>query len=587
MIRRPIAPLTLGSVALLAACAGAPPPPAAMEPSRPLVAFPSRETLRAIPAKPVPPASFEGTSSSLEAWSRPSEGGDDRTDDEKAWTKALREAKGNAATVSPALTCAARDLARFVAAKQGMPDARLTRFLEQRCGATHVSLAVRSRYGAFPEKAKLPPAEVEKLRTQLVAGIEPGSLEEGMEIGIGFAREPEGAAAVVLYGRARAEIEPSSLAVKDGAATIDGTLRVPGELVMGFVNQGRAGVALCRADAKIALPRFSLRCPVDPADAYAAVDVVSRTAKNVLLEPVAHLVVSGQDRAALTYTSPRADEGSAPIDGATFASAYVTELNHARAARGLPAFEHAAPQSEANAAYAGALLDAEAQHDEATATQITLGLMAGWEVPKGPISDAGILTVQVAPVASVGDVIQYSLAMPMGRWVLLRPGGGLLAVGPSIVPDKQGVAAVVTTYQVYDSLDHRADEAALRARIQIARQRLGLAPIAFVDADPATRDLLPLVADGRAQPGYVLQHLMTALAGRGGGAVSGYRLEMMNVELAPLPPELLGPNVSEVMLCITHHKPEGAAWGQLVGFVAFAADGSATRSASAEGAGAM
>src|SRR5437773_10762299 len=100
---------------------------------------------------------------------------------------------------------------------------------------------------------------------------------------------------------------------------------------------------------------------------------------------------------------------------------------------------------------------------------------------------------------------------------------------------------------------------------------MGLAPPARrAKMDQVLRDQLARVHTGQAQPMAVLQEVLETGVSRFGASMRGWVLEATSLNALEIPAEVLRQPTLHLEIGVTHFKPPGAAWAQLVIVVVFA-----------------
>jgi hypothetical protein len=264
---------------------------------------------------------------------------------------------------------------------------------------------------------------------------------------------------------------------------------------------------------------------------------------------------------------------------ADFTAALLDRLNRVRVRAKLAPLTLAPKQSAENARLAGTLVDAEHTHDAATADRIAIGLLAGWNVD-GLIRTGNFFVLQVAPTKDATAWLDFALQRPLGRSVLLDPAARKIAIGPAIPEGVPALGAAVTTYALFESRDHAADEKRVHASISAARTARGASAAVRVGGlDELTNEAM-LVLDKGKPPADALQDVLDVAAHQTGSRVQGYLLETTNLDELPLPSELLTASSLKFALAVTHHRAPGAAWGQYVVFLVVIDPATPTLSAS-------
>ncbi len=177
--------------------------------------------------------------------------------------------------------------------------------------------------------------------------------------------------------------------------------------------------------------------------------------------------------------------------------------------------------------------------------------------------------------------LDYALESPVGRLTLLDPAARQLAVGPAIPGDVAGLAAAVTTYALFESDDHSADEARVLQNLARARGVVGAPPPVRVEGLAELGSESALVLKKGKEPFDALKDILHAAAQGSGDHVSDWVMETSDLDYLDFPPELLAQGELKVVVGVTHHRAPGAAWGQYVVF-ALAIGGPPLRQAATE-----
>jgi hypothetical protein len=151
---------------------------------------------------------------------------------------------------------------------------------------------------------------------------------------------------------------------------------------------------------------------------------------------------------------------------------------------------------------------------------------------------------------------------PTGRWVLFERDAQSVAIGARVLKPS-GLVAMVSTYALFGSLDHRADEKAVFEQLSQVRVQNDLpAPIRVPTSE--VQKAVAQVATGSATTEEALNEAMEGISGRTRRAVTGYVMETNDLDYVTFPDVFLQPGPLEVAVGITHYKPPGAAWAQYV-----------------------
>jgi hypothetical protein len=378
---------------------------------------------------------------------------------------------------------------------------------------------------------------------------------------------------MMIYAVPRARLTPAPLQPDAaGNLTLEGELTEPADYVSGYVNQGRFGVAPCSIDPAVGRPRFRASCPLAPGDATAWVQLFFAQPRRVLAIPFVQVLARRSLEEPLLFR-PESYAGDRPVGSAAeFSAAVVEQLNAVRAQATLPPVGLAAAQSATAARlathYFSATLAPRRRYQDAD--EIAMGLLAGWEVG-GMIRDGHFISNVVANTRDAGRWLTATLAMPLGRTALLAPDIETIALGPLLLSEPNGLGAVITGYRFHHGNDHNQDVARLYARMAEARKRAGQeAPrhLAALDKDMSTE--LQRVNAGQIQPRQAMDEMLADAAARYGRSMRAYLIEATSLDAFEIPPTVARQRHLDLEIGITHHRPQGAAWAQLVILVVYA-----------------
>jgi hypothetical protein len=540
--------------------------------SKPAVVFPTRAEIAAIPAKSPSVEAFGTTDVAVTEWAFEAGAAAEEGayEDASAWGGIARDlvaAHPRTAALSPALRCAAQEIARFYSQHQAFPAESLRRFAVARCGATAPFAMPVVWAGNVP--AAVGDAEIAARARATMAKLAEPHLASGHRrhlLGVAAARTPGHAAVVLVMSDDEARIEPGRRVDAARRITLRGQVRGKYEAVYGLVNQGELGMAHCQTDPGVKLPAFAVTCALAKGDSSAWVQVLARKPDRYLVSPVADALVYEGDAAPASYTAHRFGAPMPVSTPAELSRAITGRLAAVRKAARLAPLAFADKQSAENARLAGTLFDAAIRDDDGVADRAALGLLAGWNV-EGTIRSGGFLLGGVAPTRDAGAWVDFMLELPMGRATLLDPNARLLAVGPAIPEGAEALGAAITTYSLFESDDHAADEALFLRRLTEARQAHGLpAPIVVGGFDEMRAEKASVLREGK-EPKAALDDMLSTVSFGTGAPSSGYVIETSDLETYAIPTELLTQGPMRVLVGITHHRARGAAWGQYVIFV--------------------
>jgi hypothetical protein len=272
------------------------------------------------------------------------------------------------------------------------------------------------------------------------------------------------------------------------------------------------------------------------------------------------------------YAAPRVVAGAED-----FSAAILDGLNGVRAQAGLPSVRLAAAESGSASRLARHYFAAELRAGGGAGPEvdrIALGLLAGWQTT-GMIRGGSFFSGMVPRTRDAAQWLTWALALPLGRTALLSPDVEEVALGPVLLTAPEGLAAVVTGYRFYHGDDHADDVRRLGARLLAARQGLGLpapAPLRR-GMDHVLRQQLALVQAGQQEPSGALQAALHEGVMRVGASMRGLLIEATSLEAVQIPDAILRRRDLSLEIGVSHHKPAGAAWAQLVILIVYADDG--------------
>jgi hypothetical protein len=538
--------------------------------SKPAVVFPTRDEIAQIPSQ-VPRAEAFGIDDvAVETWSFEAQASTDAAayDDASPFGDVVRDlAKRYPASLSPSapLRCAALELARFHAKKAALPTESLRRFVAARCGA--VTSNVTPVYWSVETPAPVADeALAPKVRDGFVGRVAGRFAAGHYLVGVGAARDGKRTSVVALLAPDETRLEPGVLTVDaNRRVTLRGASRVDFAEIGALINRGDVGTAPCTSDPQVTPPRFAVTCELAPGDAFAWVEILGRKQGELLIRELAETLVSEGDRGTIEYSARHVGPPSPVSGGAEFSRALLDGVNRVRTGAHLAPLSLAPEQSASNTRLAGTLVEAARGGDDAVANRAAIGLMAGWDV-HGLIRN-GTFFMGVVGTSDATAWLDFALERPIGRSSLLDPSMRVVAIGPVIPKGGRALGAAVTAYALFGNEDHTAEAARFFGRIAAARAARGLPAPARVEGLGEMEAELARVAREGAAPMDALQATMQVAVARTGQSVHGYTLETNDLDQVPVPDVVLTPGPLRMMVGVTHHRAEGAAWGQYVVFM--------------------
>lgn len=542
--------------------------------SKPVVAFPEPEALAKIERKGARlPAINEGAVP--ESWTvelgaaLPPPG---------AWDQAVEGAAGKAGKkvrFSPVMRCVAREVVRYLHETGKMPPAILRDFLAGACGATTLQFGLQTVAGTAP--AEVTEEAVLESSRKSIDGMVKGLPGDGAEAGFFYERRPKGMHAALVYVRPSATLEPFALVPNEqGEINVAGRVHEQAvQYIAAYVNRGRFGVDACFVDPTVTRPRFKVTCNVAPEDETAAISIVYAQPGRVLAMPVAQMMARKQGVTTLTYRAPaRAAAGAKTPE--EFATGVLAALNRVRQEAGLGAVKLAGEQSATAARVAQAYFAAAMGGGIDDMEIIALGLLAGWNVTSGLIRDGTFVSTLVPETRDPNLWLAATLDLPSGRLALLAPEIEEIALGPALASSPDAAGAVAVGYKFIRGNDHERDVMRVRVRLTLARRKRGLSPPQFLSGlEAPMRDELGRVNAGKLTPRDALDKMLEVGVLRTQAPVRGWLLETTSLDALEIPEEVLRQPDLKIQIGVTHHRPPGAAWAQLVILVIFVDGGGA------------
>ncbi len=561
--------------------------------SKPAVVFPTRAEIAQIPAKPPAPAVFGAKDVAVDEWTvesppLPSEGPYEDASPAGSLVRELMRTRASSVSLSPALRCAAAEIGRFYLKKRALPVDVVRRFIAARCGSETPNIAP-AFWAVDAPPGVSDDAILARARDSLANMIE-GPLAHGFyRVGLALVRDEKHAVVSLVLGEDDARLEPGTRSVDATRhVTLRGTARGEYAQIVGYVNRGAFGIARCEGDPRVHAPRFAVTCDLAPGDSFDWVEILGAKRGHVMLHPLADVMVYEGDPSAVRYKARTFGAPAPVMTPPSFTSALLERVNRARGEAKMPPLVLGSKQSAENERLAGTILDAAVARDDDSADKAAIGLLAGWDVEGGTIRGGQFYLGTVAPTNDASAWLESASEQPIGRMALFAPEARVIAIGPSVPEGGQGLGAVVTTYSLFDSDDHAADEALFFRRIEQVRAARGRGASVRVAASEDMRKLAARVRSDEMVPQAALNEMLTSVSSESGAPAMGYVLETNDLTSADVPEPFLAPARLGVALAITHHRAPGAAWGQYVVFLVLsggeAAPVEATRGVVARGA---
>ena len=284
------------------------------------------------------------------------------------------------------------------------------------------------------------------------------------------------------------------------------TVRVRGTILhaagwlRAYTTAGSASFHACEPARKATavLPDFDLTCRVDVEDAYAIFDMLAAAPDALLGRQVLMLVLPTGRKVSSNFQRLAVSGGAAQ-------ATLLEQFNPVRAKLGRAPLREVPMQSQTAHTLISHYFAAAAKSDLGRTDFITLGMMAGWDVP-GPLRESqflsfrGTLDESGSSFQSGSSFLSQLLFFPSNRAVLLDEDARQVALGTVKDERKKGLWGLLTTYTPFEPRNYRDVEsrAHRRARSPTAgpRQAPG-------DAHRNERSLEPArgrLGEARARP---------------------------------------------------------------------------------------
>lgn len=472
--------------------------------------------------------------------------------------------------VSAAMTCLARQDARFAAEHPGTePPADLRAFMQARCGVPFETVRTRRlsfEPGAFQGLAGRGESS-ERLKGEILSQI--GGTSPQAVCGLGVWKGRDKAVVSVLVGEPALELSPVPFrSGGDGRVEISGVYDQPTEWMIAQVTRGPLGGEACTRTPGSAPGAFGFRCPTNPSDATAVIEVVAASKGSVQGAVLARVLVSPDGSAPTLYQTPTL---VLPASAGDFSSsAVLAGVNALRSRAGLADVLGAPRQDTVTASLFPHLLG---NSDPAVRNEAGLGVIAGWHIEQ-TVRRGTFNTLFHHSDTSLGHVLAGALFFPGFRATVLSPHSDVVSL--AVLNDREtSVRALLSvSYDVFEPGGFAAEELAVFADLDAARANVGLPPVQRVEDERDRAELLESaerVRRGERTPAEELGSMLKHLRNRIGRNVAG-------IVHTPARIDGWSPDFNErffehedlaVAVVVSYFTPPGAAWGRHVVFMLF------------------
>jgi hypothetical protein len=464
------------------------------------------------------------------------------------------------------MACLARQVGGFALARRLRPGPATLAFMSARCGVTEpvrlatVSLELHGGEGDAELQPALSKPVDEHLRELFRRGEQTA--------GIWYGRDEHRALVMLVAAEPAARLEAyPGRPGPDGQVVVRGELLRPAARLSGIVTRGRYGFRACEVDPGVALPRFAVRCEVDPADDAATLEIAAygpgRVSGQVVI--AAQLWTHGDPPVAFARPELTATL-RAPVEG-ELAGTLAALVNQVRREAGLAPLTLARAQSETAAALAPRYFEAAARRDEPAMEAIVLGLRAGWQV-EGAVRGGTFAAARSDDPRDAGRLVAVALSRPSGREALLHPEASILAVGARA--EERSLGVVFATYALHDPQRAAAEAQAVLARLDAERTRRGLGKLEPYPAlAPRVAEVAAALERGDADLHEAAKGIMPrdGKPGRPDPALGfGQRYSWVGagerLEAIQLPAPLLEARSLQASVAVGHCRLRGSPWAE-------------------------
>ena len=416
--------------------------------------------------------------------------------------KQLAQQRGDV-VLTESMQCYAREIGRFVARYGELPEEDLQAFAAGRCGVLPIA---PSLLYALPA-AELPYDAAMKFFDDALTKIPASS-----ELGIWRGSEADRHVVLATFGPPKVRLSSIDSTPESGRSVrIRGTILGPTAWLRAYTGEGALGFHACEPTRYVIalLPDFDMTCKVAVEDPYAVLDLLAAAPQALLGRQVLTLVLS--TGRPLPSTFHRLTVYGVPSSGTL-----LEQFNAVRAKLGHGALREAPTQSRTAHALIPHYFAAAANRDFTNLDFITLGVMAGWDVP-GPLRDSQFMSFRGAVAGGAPSFLSQLLFFPSNRAVLLDANAQQAALATWQDEKNKGVWGLLATYTPFEPRNYPEVETALLDELDRQRQARGMPPVVRADTRE-TQGILEHIMDklarGDVSPLEGLQQAMRTLSRR-------------------------------------------------------------------------
>jgi hypothetical protein len=465
-------------------------------------------------------------------------------------------AGGRSIVLTESMQCYAREIGRFVAQYGGLPEDDLQAFAAGRCGV--LPIAPSFDY-SLPSEAPDDDAALTYLR-DVIAKV-PAPSELGIWRGEG---QRSRHVLLAAFGQPKMKLASVERAGGDLAVRVRGTILAPSRWIRAYSGEGDLRFHACRPTpgAVALLPDFDMSCLLASSDAYTVLEMLAGAPEAPLGRQVLMLIVpSGRP---LPSTFQRI-----AIAGLPSRSGLLERFNAVRAQVGQAPLLEVPLQSRTAHALVPHYFAAASNKDFARLDFITLGMMAGWDVP-GPLRDSKFLSFRGAMGDDDSSLLSQLLFFPSNRAVLLDNEARHAAIAAWRDDRNQGTWGLLATYTTFAPRPYPDVEAALLDELDHQRRARGRPRVLRVESPEATRllgHLMEKLARGEMTPMAGLDRTVRTLSSRLRQPLLGQASMALAVDgwRPVFSDELVDAEPVAVVTKVGFYAAAGDHWGQYVG----------------------
>jgi hypothetical protein len=544
-------------------------PPATQEQSAPTSAFPSKDELASIPDATVPQSAKESNAVRVSNWksttmtaSQTNELSYPETPLTTYFLKIAGQTK-HKVHLSAGLHCSALELGTFTLNFGGRPTQKLERLIHGRCGNTVSSISSFRMAGTI--NADMSEAELVQRWQSELQKFFTSVLKDSHDniVAVRLVRKEKKAEIIVLSAYQQMVINPVLL-VTDNVTSLQITGKVLSKSaghVTGLVNKGKTQFAECGVDPMVHFPNFKLNCPVFNNDTHHWIQLGWRP-KNRMLMTSGAMILMHQSNWEPTL-SDAAGEGQAQFSGdiQTQRAEIIKEINDIRKEASLPALVLEAKESVTHQRLLGPLMKARTESDFRTADKISLGLMAGWDVPS-VIRNGSFLLSASFRNRNFKEWLDDTMDIPIGRATIMSPESTAIAIGVTTEANSQFVATALTTYALFDTetFDKQMRNK-LIDKLQASRQAAGMVPAEILPEPPSVANITSRLRTDQVSTSSAINEYLNAVSQQHNKSVTGHVIEFTGKESIDWPANYVTAQTLSLSVSVGHHRLPGSPWG--------------------------